>query len=212
MSEARFDPPTVWFGTYGGTTSVYFDLPPAVAWTASLSSSATGWLKLTAGAQGTGPGLVTLVALRSTSEARQAELTVTPARGAPLVWPVAQMTAIPVATLNASALAVPFFPRTPTVMELGIAGKFIAQEIKKIPEPFTLLALALVEVVVILLGVLAITLRGMLASLVPEPETWFGAPEPYDELTRSLPATAVFLTEETTLLAIYIAEQTLAGE
>lgn len=205
--------PTLWFGAYGGTTSVWIDLRARTPWTASLSASAAGWLAFSGATSGTGPGLVTLVTEPSTTREQRAALVVQPAPPAPaLTWPVVQVSTEPLSTMNASVLAVPFFPRTPTVMELGIAGKFIAKEIKKIPEPFTLIALLVVEIVVILLGILAIVIRGTLSPVVPEPKTWFGAPEPYDALTEALPATAVFLTEETTLLAIYIAEQTLAGD
>ena len=213
MNVSDSVPLPVWFGTYGGDGTVFVDMPDTTDWTATLSADAASWVVIAAGTTGRGPGLVKLSACRNTTDRHTAELTVTPA-GAypPRRWPLVQMSAVPVATMNASVLAVPFFPRTPTVMELGIAGGFIAKQVKKIPEPFTLLALLVVEIVVILLGVLAIMIRSMLSALVPEPKTWFGAPEPYDPLTQELPATAVFIIEETSLTAVYIAEQTLAGK
>lgn len=96
-------------------------------------------------------------------------------------------------------------------MELGIAGKFVAAEIQKIPEPFDLIALVIVEVVIALLGVLAIALRGALSVAVPEPRTWFGAPPPYDVMTETLPATAVCISQETALLLLYLPIDVLNG-
>ena len=204
-------PATIWFGAYGGKTSVYLDLAAGTAWTATLSAGAAGWLSFVGANAGTGPALLTLTAPKSTAGRRTAQLTVHAAgAGPPLVWPVEQISSEPLSTLNASVLAVPF-PTVPTVMELGIAGKFIAQEIQKIPEPFDLIALVIVELVVVAVGLIAIALRQALSAIIPEPLTWFGAPEPYNAFTRVLPATAVFITEETTLLAIYIVEEVLSG-
>lgn len=205
--------PTIWFGAYGGKTSVYFNFRPTVTWTASLADVTGGWVTFDGDQSGQGSGLVTLVTQPSTTTQQTARLVVQPDSSAPpLTWPVVQISTVPLSTMNTSVLAVPFFPRTPTVMEFGIAGGFIAKQVKKIPEPFTLIALLIVEIIVVLLGVLAIVIRGMLSALVPEPKTWFGAPEPYAPLTRELRATDVFLIEETSLTAIYIAEQTLAGD
>lgn len=204
--------PTLWFGAYGGRAATYLDVAGSASWSATLSADAAGWLSFAGADSGTGPGLITLAAPPSTTGARRAELTVRIAGTAePLVWPVVQASSAPIAALNASVLAVPF-PDVPGVMELGIAGKFIAQEIQKIPEPFMLIALAIVEAVVLLLGLLAIALRAALSPVVPEPRTWFGAPGPYGAMTRLMPATAVFITEETTLLALYIAKEALSGE
>ncbi|HTQ31591.1 MAG TPA: hypothetical protein VMI53_10310 [Opitutaceae bacterium] len=208
---AATPPATIWFGAYGGKTSVYLDLAAGAAWSAALSAGAAGWLSFDGASSGTGPALLTLTAPPSTAGRRSARLTVRPAgAGAPLVWPVEQISTAPLSTLNASVLAVPF-PTVPTVMEFGIAGKFIAGEIQKIPEPFDLIALVIVELVVLVAGLVAIALRQAVSVIVPEPRTWFGAPEPYDSLTLVLPATAVFLAEETALLAIYIAREVLTG-
>lgn len=200
-------PAPVWFGAYGGKTSIFIDATDRAAWTAVLSASAAGWLHLDGPAAGTGPGLVTLSTEKSTVGEQTATLTVQVADAPkPLAWPVRQISSAPLSTLNASVLQVPF-PTVPNVMELGIAGKYVAQQIVKVPEPFTPLVLAIVELIVPLLGELLIALRQALSEAVPEPKTWFGAPQPYDALTTALPATAVFITEEYTLLDLYIAEQ-----
>lgn len=215
-SELRRRPPRplnlpLRFGAYGGEASAFIDAGTKISWTAALSPDAAGWLDFSGPASGTGPGLVTLTAQRNTTAAHTARLTVRIAgRPRPLVWEAIQSSALPLATLNASVLEVPF-PTTPRVMELGIAGKFIATEIQKIPEPFDLIALALVELLVALIGELAIALRGALSPVVPEPMTWFGAPEPYDALTQVMPATAVCIQEETALLLLYIPIEVLSG-
>lgn len=199
------------FGAYGGETSAFVDAGTNVSWTATLSPDAAGWLDFSGPASGTGPGLVTLTASRSTAGPQTATLTVrVDGRRQSLVWEATQCSAVPLATLNASVLEVPF-PTTPRVMELGIAGKFIATEIQKIPEPFDLIALAIVELLVALVGELAIALRGALSPIVPEPMTWLGAPEPYDALTQVMPATAVCIQEETALLLLYLPIEVLSG-
>ncbi|MBI2517090.1 MAG: hypothetical protein HYV95_09250 [Opitutae bacterium] len=199
------------FSAYGGEASAFIDAGTKVSWTATLSPDAAGWLSFSGLSTGTGPGLVSLAAGRNTTEAHAAKLTVRLAgRARPLVWDAIQASALPLATLNTSVLEVPF-PTTPRVMELGIAGKFIATEIQKIPEPFDLIALAIVEVLVALVGELAIALRGALSPVVPEPLTWFGAPEPYDALTLVMPATAVCIQEETALLLLYLPIEVASG-
>ena len=202
--------PTLWLDACGGYVFVFVDLPSQVSWTATISP-ASAWLSFRQESTGTGAAILGLVARNNTGAQRQAQLQVQAAELPPVhTWPVVQSSAVPLKLLNDAALAVPF-PAVPNAMELGIAGKFIAQQIKKIPEPFTLIALLVVEIIVIVLGLLAIALRTALAPLVPEPLTWLGAPLPYDPLTRQFPATTVFLVEETVLLVSYILEQTLAG-
>lgn len=208
------DPPpvaSVWFGACGGTTSIFVNAADHETWSAALATE-PAWLTLVAGATGTGSGLITLKAEQSTTGERSATLTVRfQGARAPLAWPVTQDSASPLATLNASVLQVPF-AFVPALMELGIAGKFIAQQVAKVPEPFTLIALVIVEIIVVVVGLLAIVVRSALAPVVPEPKTWFGVPtggfaEPYAPLTLVLPATAVYITEEISMLALYIAEQ-----
>ena len=217
----RDEPPDpdlpVRFGAYGGTTSVFVPAADHEQWSAALSADAVPWLTLGDGAAGRGTGLVVLNAAQNLAAGREATLTVTFApHRRPLVRVVAQMTAVPLHTLNDSVLQVPFM-MVPRVMELGIAGKFIAEQIAKIPEPFNLIALLVVEIVVVIAGILAFLVRGALAPIVPEPKTWFGVPledgyaAPFDPLTQIVPATAVCIAEETVMLAIYIAEQTLSG-
>jgi len=202
--------PTLWLDAYGGYNFVFVDAPAQAHWTASLAP-AGAWVNFDGASADIGPGILKLVASSNTAGQRDAQLSVQIAGAAsPRTWPIVQTSAVPLKLLNDAALAVPF-PTVPNAMELGIAGKYIAQQIKKIPEPFTLIALLIVEIVVILLGLLAIALRTALAPLVPEPPTWLGAPPPYAPLTAALPATTVFLVEETVLLALYILEQTLAG-
>jgi hypothetical protein len=203
--------PTLWLDAFGGSSFVFIDAPATAGWSATLTP-AGAWVKFVSASTGTGPSILQLTADSNTADQRQGTLSVAIANVAPtLVWPIVQTSAVPLALLNEAALAIPPFPpAVPNAMELGIAGKFIAQQIKKIPEPFTLIALLIVEIIVIVLGLLAIALRTALAPLVPEPKTWLGAPEPFSPLTLTLPATTVFLIEETVLLALYILEQTLA--
>lgn len=202
-SQPPWQPPPLRFIAYGSEACAYVAAPDRVSWTARLTGGG-GWLSITGASSGTGPGLVTLTASQSTGPARTARLAITAANGKTLVsYDAIQDSAVPLATLNTSVLETPF-PTTPRVMELGIAGKFIAQEIAKIPEPFTLVALAIVEALVALIGELFIALRGALAVVIPEPMTWFGAPPPYDALTKVMPATAVFIQQETDLLMLYL--------
>lgn len=205
------------FSAYGGIVIAFVETLHPVGWRASLSADAAEWVSLVAGETGIGSDTVTLQADPNTGPALRGTLTVSFTSGPrpPLVWPLEQISAVPLATLNAAVLEVPW-PNVPRVMELGIAGKFIAQQVAKIPEPFTLLALLVVELIVVALGLLLVTARALLAPLVPEPKTWFGVPpggyaEPFAPLTEIQPATAVCIIEETALLAIYIAEETLSG-
>lgn len=200
--QPSWQPPPLRFIAYGSEACAYAAVPDRVSWTARLTGG-DGWLSITGASSGTGPGLVTLTAKQSTGPARTARLAIT-ANGKTLAaYDAIQDSAEPLATLNTSVLELPF-PTTPRVMELGIAGKFIAQEIAKIPEPFTLVALAIVEALVALIGELFIALRGALSVAIPEPMTWFGAPPPHDALTKVMPATAVFIQQETDLLMLYL--------
>lgn len=198
------------FGMYGSEACVYLFAADHVAWSATLAGG-SGWLSIASGASGTGSGLITLKAEQSTVPERSAQLTVVAATGPTLLECAAiQATAETLATLNTSVLQVPF-PTVPDVMELGILGKWAAQEIAKVPEPFTAIVLAIALLVVQLIGALAIALRSALSPLVPEPLTWFGAPGLYDALTKVLPATAVFIQEETDLLTLYLPIQVASG-
>jgi hypothetical protein len=209
-ARASAAPPPLRFVAYGNKACAYVAVPDDVSWSATLLGGGD-WLAITDGATGVGGDLITLTAGPSTGPERSARLLVSDSRGQLLgEYAAIQMSAEPLATLNTSVLEVPF-PTTPRVMELGIAGKFIAQEIQKIPEPFTLPVLALVEALVGLLGELLIALRAALATVVPEPMTWLGAPPPYDILTKTLPATAVCIQEETDLLLLYLPIEVATG-
>jgi len=198
--------PALHVSCLGGLLATYLALPDHVHWSARLDAGS--WLTFDSGSATTGSGqaFVILEADRNTGPARAATLTIADAGGvALLVYPVTQVSAEPLATLNRSVLELPF-SATPRVLELGIAGKFVAAQIKKIPDPFNLIALVIAELVVVALGLIAIAVRALFASAVPEPRTWFGAPPTFEELTAILPATAICITEETYLLALYILE------
>jgi hypothetical protein len=196
--------PTIRFGAADGTASIYFDLPSNQSWTAALAPAFWLHLEPDSAPVGRGPGFLSLTCTANTGPARTSTLTIAAPTGDPLLaYPVAQISAEPLAILNASVLAIPF-PTTPRVLELGIAGKFVTAQIRKIPEPFNLIALVIAELVVVSLGLIAILLRAAFAAKVPEPRTWLGAPPTFEKLTATLPATAICITEETYLLALYI--------
>lgn len=199
-------------GAYAGEICAFVTAPDGVAWTAALAGG-SGWLTITDGTTGTGCDLITLKTTSNTGGQRTAQLTATDSRGKILLeTSVVQASADPLAALNKSVLALPEPPVVPRLMELGILGKWAASEIAKVPEPFTALVLAIVLLVVQLIGVLAIALRAALAVIIPEPETWFGAPGPYDAMTKFMPANAVYIQEQTDLLTIYLPIEVATGE
>lgn len=199
------------FGGYGGTCATYVDVPDGASWSAALQG---GWVSFAGPSSGTGPGLLSLSAAKHTGPEREAVLTVTrPAPAEPLTWPVRQASMSALAALSDSTVQTPW-ATVPNVMEFGIAAKFVGAQIKKIPEPFTLIALVIAELVVVAAGILLIGARAAFTT-VPEPKSWFPAPEGdplgplFDSLREVLPVTTVNLTLETGLTAVYLALQSL---
>ena len=199
------EPPTAQrIGAFGGRLSFYVYRPDRTSWHASLSAEAIPWIQFFGTTSGTGSVFIELLVIPNRDDARSAVLTVAFAPSAPpLNRRIEQDSAVPLATLNTAVLELPF-PATPRVMELGILGKFAADQIQKVPAPFRPIALVIVEIAVVALGLIAILLRAAFAAKVPEPRTWLGAPPTFEELTAILPATAICITEETYLLALYI--------
>lgn len=203
--------PTLWFGGYGGQNAAFVDVADGASWQATLSAA---WAKFAGPSQGTGPGLVLVSTGPSTKGAQLGELQVT-ADGwpAPRIWPLQQADMTPLATMSDSVVQTPF-PTVPNVMEFGIAAKWAGQQIQKIPEPFTLIALVIAELIVVAAGILLITTRLAMTG-VPEPKSWFPAPEGdplaavFDGLREVLPVTSVNLTLETGLTAVYLALESL---
>ena len=89
----------------------------------------------------------------------------------------------------------------PLAMELGAAGKFIGEQLKKLPPPAKAVALALVPIIVTGLGLTVTMVRGRLTA-VPEPPDYFGT-DP-DLITARL------IKQQTESLIKYITKQTLA--
>ena len=235
--------PDVWFAVYEGKnpispgpqkTSIYVLVPDTAKWDATIladsdwvSFEATKTDPAPASAAGTGPGLLTLTCHDSNvGPEKQAELVVTTEAGAPLFRRrVRQASGVPLHTLNTSVLAVPF-PATPRVMELGIAGKFIGTELRKVPReilgfPLRRLVVIIVDLILVLIGLLVVLLRALAFVLDPrlkEPLTWFpppaqpaGFPAEITALSaEGVPVNTVYLLQEIYLLVVYVAEVALA--
>jgi hypothetical protein len=89
----------------------------------------------------------------------------------------------------------------PLAMELGAAGKFIGEQLKKLPPPAKAAALALLPIIITGLGSIVIMVRAGF-STVPEPPNYFTS-DP-DLITVQL------IDQQTKWLIQYITEQTLA--
>jgi hypothetical protein len=114
----------------------------------------------------------------------------------------------------------------PLVMELGIAGKFIAQQLKKLPPPAMAAGLAAVLALVDALTAATIAARAALVN-IPEPPDFFNALPPPPEnpfltcgqaeqlmipgcqLTSKSPMTQRLICQQGGLLSCYILQQTL---
>jgi hypothetical protein len=92
----------------------------------------------------------------------------------------------------------------PLAMELGAAGKFIAQQLKQLPPPAEAAAYATVSALIAGLGVTAIAIRSAFTT-VPEPPDYF---QPQTAFTQ--PMTAALIQQQTTLLIAYIGEELAA--
>lgn len=201
---------TLWGGAAVSKTGVFSGAGAGESWHASLSGG-DGWLTLGAVA-GTGPEVIDLSFGANEGPARKAALAIAfpGSRKRPsIVYDVRQASAEALLANNRMALADPF-PGVPRVMELGIAAKYVASLIKKIPKPFSLIALAIVEVVIIALGVVVYVVRLALAPVLPEPKTWLPANTPFIVLKDAVPASGIVIIQETVNTAAYTAKQALA--
>jgi hypothetical protein len=178
------------------------------------------WLHFGSPTAGVGPALIALHAVPNVGEARTATISIARRRGDEYKL-ARQASALPMRAQQDAVEQVPF-ATVPRTMELGIAAKFVAKEISKIPEPFDLIALAIAEVIVILVGVGAISLRELMAPDIPEPTSWLAhpplpsplpnpLPPPLAQLIAKLPVTVTVQAQETILTAIYLAQQVLTG-
>jgi hypothetical protein len=113
----------------------------------------------------------------------------------------------------------------PLVMELGIAGKFIAQQLQKLPPPIKIAGLTAVMALIDALAASAIAARAALVN-VPEPPDLFNAlpPPPKNpfltcgaaeqllipgcQLTSASPMTQRLICQQGGLLSCYIVQQT----
>jgi len=89
----------------------------------------------------------------------------------------------------------------PLAMELGAAGKFIAEQLAKLPPPAEAAAYTAICALIGGLGVAAIGIRAAFAT-VPEPPDYF---QPRTPPTQ--PMTAALIQQQTTCLIAYITEQ-----
>ncbi|MBA4136069.1 MAG: hypothetical protein C0518_01980 [Opitutus sp.] len=199
--------PFICLGAHGGKATVWIDTAAdRVSWSAALSAGAS-WVSVSSGATGRGFGLVELEADPSTGAERTATLTVTFSDARPaLTWPVTQASAVPLATLSDNVLQVPFID-APRIMELAILGRFAAQEIAKVPEPFTLPVLAIVEALIPILGELVIALRTAADALVPQTKTWCPPPNTYAPLIEIEVPSSIIVHQQVAELLVYLPEQ-----
>lgn len=158
----------------------------------------------------TAPG-VTIAPFRVTinsGDARDATLTVT--GGANTTLPITQSGVTTLAQQVALVLNPPLSaPRGPfpLAMELGIAGKFIAQQIKKAgPEAWPVL-LPAVSAAVAALAAMAIGLRSAFRD-VPDPPDYLPGTSP---MPGNLPMTDVLILEQAKQLIQYINEEVVEG-
>jgi hypothetical protein len=89
----------------------------------------------------------------------------------------------------------------PLAMELGAAGKFIAQQLKELPPPAEAAAYAAASALIAGLGVTAIAIRDAFTR-VPEPPDYF---QPQTAFTQRM--TTALIQQQTTLLIAYIGEE-----
>lgn len=202
--------------------AVFVDAPAGHSWTVNLAGD---WLFPATGSatSGTGPGVFVFGAKTNSGAARSGEVQIhTDGQAKVRTRPLLQQAGVWLQTESNSVLELPWLT-VPRVMELGIAAKWIAAQIKKIPEPFTLIALVIVEILVVVLGLTVLTARALVAPLFPEPPTPFPWPpmpstDPGStadgsvfppEITRHIPVTSAVIAMQTVTTAIYLALETL---
>ncbi len=202
--------------------AIFIDAPDGVSWTAEPT---TDWVHPAEGvaARGKGPGVFTFSVDTNPGDEREGGISIVrDDTKTSVVHPLRQQAGASIREQSEQVLDFPWIT-VPRVMEIGIAAKWAAAQIKKIPEPFDLIALVIVEILVVVLGFSLIAARALIAPLVPEPPTPFPwppmpshsaiippMPVPLPpEVQAALPVTTTLIAMQTAATAFYIALQTL---
>jgi len=201
----------------------FLDMPSKVPWTVHLPESS--WLHAAEQSPTTGigpaiflfsadpnPGAMRSALIRIEYSGKVKEHTITQQSG---TFTKAQGNAV---------LDLPFL-LCPRVMEFAILFKWVTEMVKKIPMPWRLIVLVIVEVVVVLAGVALVVLVEALKKLVPQSPTPFPWPDmpthskviptpvpcPLPpELTSHLDVTPSLIAMQTIVTGVYIAIETLS--
>lgn len=201
----------------------FLDMPATVPWTVHLPEA--GWLHAAEQSPTTGigpaiflfsadpnPGAVRSALIRIEYSGKVREHTIT------------QQSGSFTKTEGDTVLDLPFL-LCPRVMEFAILFKWVTEMVKKIPMPWRLIVLVIVEVVVVLAGVALVVLVEALKKLVPQSPTPFSWPDmpthssvipmpvpcPFpQELTSHLDVTPSLIAMQTIVSGIYIAIETLS--
>jgi len=117
------------------------------------------------------------------------------------------------------------FIKCPRVMEFAILFKWITEILKKIPQPWRLIVLVIVEIVIVLGGIAFAVIVEALKSVVPvepTPFTWPDMPSqssmipepfslaPFQRITSLLDVSPSLIVMQTAVSAIYVALETLS--
>lgn len=213
----------------GGEGAIYVNAPSKCSWTARLTGGAAQWSHFKGASSGTGDAIVRFEINPNPHSDRQGELIIEEDGDERLSsHSIRQGSGAGVKIQTDEVMRLPFL-EVPLIMELGIAGKFVAQKIKKIPEPFDLIALVIVEAIVAIGGILTATLRSAIPTdLLPMPKSVFAYPplpppspfpvpgfinlSKFENLLENIPITPGFIYEQTATLCAYIAIETLGGD
>lgn len=213
----------------GGPGAIYVAADANTSWSARFVGGSPDWIDLQGPTSGTGDALLKFSVDINPDSNRSATLEIVESQSRrKSKHLIRQASGVSSKLQQDQVLELPFL-EVPRIMELGIAGKFIAAQIQKIPEPFDLIALLIVEVVVALGGVLTATLRGAIPSeLIPTPKPVFPLPplpppsplpipsfidtSQAESFLMQIPITPAFILEQTATLCAYIAIETFDSE
>ena len=228
--QTRIEAPVSVFPCVGGSGAIYIDAPEHTAWIVTIPEHDRQWLNLNANQSNhsKGPAIIKYELKKNPRERRESSLEIRQNGKLSHIQKIVQASGQSLVTQTNSVMDLPFleFPR---IMELGIAGKFIASELQKIPEPFDLIALLVVEIAIAICGILIAILRTSVPPhLLPTPVSAFSFPplpppcplpipsfidpDKATEFLQKLPLTPAFILEQTATLDAYIATQMLGGE
>lgn len=205
----------------GGNGAIYVDAKRSTSWSAAISNSGSDWIQFQSASSGTGDAILKFSLSPNAGPDREATISISTSSGKfSGSHLIRQGSGEGIKVQSDEVMNLPSL-EIPRIMELGIAGKFIATEIQKIPEPFDLIALVIVEIVVALGGLLTAALRASIPSeLFPMPKPVFELPpipppsplpDPatIQNLLAQVPLTLTFILEQTATLCVYIAIETL---